>query len=159
MAEWYEELSQAFRYKSPELAAQGSLPETLYMAVTEAVGNGPKEVDFVHAVDFAGQEGFLIVGGDEAWFVVLEAPSKAEVSHLGDLRGGRYTERVTAGEKDFLVEASFEHDRLGDGNALEASYSKPYAQPGVYGSDGTVYEVDRGAKLREKFASWSTPQE
>jgi hypothetical protein len=85
----------------------------------------------------------------------FDPPSVTEVVRLGDLRGGHYTERVTAAETEYEIEASFRHKRLGGEDALLARYSKPYPGTGLLTSDATDHAVEHGQQLRQKFAEWS----
>jgi hypothetical protein len=157
MADWYYDLRRAFAWALPDQVTEGDdLPEPFHHGLVDVFG-GRSQVDFVHPVELAGATGFLIVRGDSAWLARFGAPDTTEVLFLGDMRGGRYKERLVAdGKRGFEIEASYEHRRLGRGNALTARIEKPYIPHGTATSDETDYALERGQQLRQTFEQWST---
>jgi hypothetical protein len=158
--EWYHDLIRAFRYAMPDqLTESGELPDALYRPLTALFGPSAEKdtfekVDLVFAVECGGEPAFLIVG-DDAWLARFEEPNVSEITFLGDLAGGSYTERMTVGPKDDEIEGTFLHRRLGREKTLRLKLKKPHPQPGLYPSDETDFLVSRGDQLRQKFREWS----
>lgn len=153
--DWRKDLRQAFTYALPDqINEHGEIPDAFSSGLVEAWGEEDRDVDFVHAVERGDQTGFLIVRGNDAWLVRFEPPSLTELIYVGDLRGGRYVEQVAAEKNEHVIEASFEHERLGQ-ETLRARIEKPYPRAGVHTSDRTDYLVERGDQLRQRFVAWS----
>lgn len=160
MADWYHDLRRAFAWALPDDLAEGnSLPEPFYHGLVDVFGGERRDVDFVHPVSQEGSTGFLIVRGERVWLVRFEAPATTEVSFLGDLQGGRYTERLVLDEKgDLEIDGIFRHRRLGRNGDLHARIIKPSRQPDAWTSDDTDRAIERGRLLREAFQRWSASE-
>jgi hypothetical protein len=89
MASWYDALKAAFVRASPDKDV-GQLPDHFHHALSDALGG--LDVDVVHAAEFRGKEGFVLVQAERAWFARFEAPNTTELLFLGDMRGGLYSE-------------------------------------------------------------------
>jgi hypothetical protein len=162
MANWYTDLKDAFDKAFPEdeaIRMCGELPGPFYMGILESLPElaEQKEVDVVHAVEYGDQQAFLIAREPHAWLLWFEEPGSTTALFLGDLRGGRYRERITIDDAgDAQVAVTYEHDRLGRDKALSASFPAPTRRAGAFTSTETDNLVGRGRLLRQVLRDWAS---
>jgi hypothetical protein len=158
MVDWYTDLKRAFERAFPEdeaMRMRGELPGPFFAGVRESLPElADREVDVVHAVEYEDQPAFLIVRGPNAWLLWFDKPDSTTTLFLGDLRGGRYRERITIDEAgDARVAVTYEHDRL-DEKALRASFPAPVRRRGAVTSSETDDLIEHGRQLRQVLRDW-----
>jgi hypothetical protein len=155
MARWNQELRRAFGWAQGDLGLDHKLPDAFYRAVRDVLGAERGEVDFIYPVEYEQTTAYLIVRAKIVWLAAYESGATT-IRFVGDLRGGRYTERlIDDKEGGFDIEATYHHRRLGRGKPLRAHIEERYFPPGTFTSDETDYALERAERLRETFRLWS----
>jgi hypothetical protein len=152
-AAWYDDVRHAYPDVVGPLTEQGTVPEALYYELRVALGEDPL-IDLVHGVEVGEEKRFLLVRGDTAQLLNLEPPSTTEIVSLGDLTGGKLTERITPIEKGLEIELEYEHERLGE-EVLRARFPYYEAGGGLFLGDRVERAGQLGRKLRDTLSRWS----
>jgi len=152
VAGWLQDLTRVFQDMGGELDKAGNLPISFRNGLTESIGQ-EADFDLIHPVGDGTD--FLFIRGDSAYIVRFDpSKRKTQVTFLGKLKGGRYTERIQVEEKSLQIEMQYEHRALGSDKVLHWSFTKP-TTPVAHWSTETERTVARGRRLRETLRRWS----